>query len=185
MLLNVANWVVFYNTAAFEKAGIAAPPTTWDELMADCRKAQGGRLRPVQRPDLGRLDAVHLVLPTRARHRSRRLRRPDRRHASPMTARPCRTPSRSGARCTPRATSPIRASRTTRSSSSTGTAAMFLIGDWHSGSFAEAGMEPGDDFKTFLMPSLSTGRAAVGDRRSLADRRLQGGARSKTTSRST
>jgi multiple sugar transport system substrate-binding protein len=36
-----------------------------------------------------------------------------------------------------------------------GTASMFLVGDWHSGSFAEAGMTPGEDFGTFLMPSLS------------------------------
>jgi multiple sugar transport system substrate-binding protein len=32
---------------------------------------------------------------------------------------------------------------------------MFLIGDWHSGSFATAGMEPGKDFKSFLMPSVT------------------------------
>ena len=36
-----------------------------------------------------------------------------------------------------------------------GSAAMFLIGDWHSGQFASMGMKPGVDFKTFLMPSVS------------------------------
>ena len=43
LLLNVANWVVFYNTAAFEAAGIAEAPDTWDELMAaaDALKAEG------------------------------------------------------------------------------------------------------------------------------------------------
>ena len=64
-----------------------------------------------------------------------------------------------------------------------GTAAMFLIGDWHSGQFADLGMKPGVDFKTFLMPSVDPGRASIGHRRGLADRRLQGGARSQPRSR--
>ena len=34
-------------------------------------------------------------------------------------------------------------------------AGMFLIGDWHSGQFADMGMKPGTDFKTFLMPSVT------------------------------
>ena len=29
-------WIVLYNKKLFDKAGIAAPPKTWDELMADC-----------------------------------------------------------------------------------------------------------------------------------------------------
>jgi multiple sugar transport system substrate-binding protein len=34
----VGNYVLFYNKDDFAKAGIAAPPTTWDELVADAVK---------------------------------------------------------------------------------------------------------------------------------------------------
>ena len=53
ILLNVANWVVFYNTAAFEKAGISAPPTTWEELMADAEKLKAAGYVPFNAPTSG------------------------------------------------------------------------------------------------------------------------------------
>jgi raffinose/stachyose/melibiose transport system substrate-binding protein len=37
---------IFYNKALFKKAGIAAFPTTWDELMTDCSKLEGIKVIP-------------------------------------------------------------------------------------------------------------------------------------------
>jgi multiple sugar transport system substrate-binding protein len=53
VLLNVANWVVFYNTKDFAKAGIAAPPTTWAELIADCDKLKAAGFTPFNAPASG------------------------------------------------------------------------------------------------------------------------------------
>lgn len=39
-------WQIYYNKAAFEKAGIDAPPTTWDELMADAAALEAAGVPP-------------------------------------------------------------------------------------------------------------------------------------------
>jgi raffinose/stachyose/melibiose transport system substrate-binding protein len=37
---------IWYNKADFKKAGISAPPKTWDEMMADCDKLQAKGIQP-------------------------------------------------------------------------------------------------------------------------------------------
>jgi ABC-type sugar transport system, periplasmic component len=37
---------IWYNKADFKKAGISAPPTTWDEMMADCDKLMKAGIQP-------------------------------------------------------------------------------------------------------------------------------------------
>ena len=153
MLLNVANWVVFYNTAAFEKAGIAAPPTTWEELMADCEKLKAAGYTPFNAPTSGGwmpfIWFSQLVLGTSPdafvglTDGSVAYDGPEVQNAfkvwGDMYAKGYFTDPRE---------------QDDQKFFVDGTAAMYLIGDWHSGSFAAAGMEPGVDFKTFLMPSL-------------------------------
>lgn len=154
VLLNVANWVVFYNTAAFEKAGIAAPPTTWEELMADADKLKAAGYTPFNGPTSGGwmpfIWFSQLVLGTS----------PDAFVGLTDGTVPYDGPEvqnafkvwgemyAKGYFTDPR-------EQDDQKFFVDGTAAMYLIGDWHSGSFAEAGMEPGKAFKTFLMPSLS------------------------------
>ncbi|KQU94283.1 hypothetical protein ASC89_23965 [Devosia sp. Root413D1] len=154
VLLNVANWVVFYNTAAFEKAGIAAPPTTWEELMADADKLKAAGYTPFNGPTSGGwmpfIWFSQLVLGGD----------PDAFVGLTDGTVPYDGPAvqnafkvwgemyAKGYFTDPR-------EQDDQKFFVDGTAAMYLIGDWHSGSFAEAGMEPGKDFKTFLMPSLS------------------------------
>ncbi len=41
MPLETQFYIGFYNKALFKKAGIAAPPTNWNELYSDCSEAQG------------------------------------------------------------------------------------------------------------------------------------------------
>jgi multiple sugar transport system substrate-binding protein len=154
VLLNVANWVVFYNTAAFEKAGIAAPPTTWEEFMADCDKLKAAGFTPINAPTSGGwmpfIWFSQLVVGTSPdafvglTDGSVAYDGPEVKNAfkvwGEMYAK--------GYFTDPREQDPGKFFLD-------GTAAMYLIGDWNSGSVAAAGMEPGKDFKTFLMPSLS------------------------------
>jgi multiple sugar transport system substrate-binding protein len=154
ILLNVANWVTFYNTEAFAKAGIAAPPTTWDELMADCEKLKAAGYVPFNGPASGGwmpfIWFSQLVLGTSPdafvglTDGTVAYDGPEVQNAfkvwGEMYAKGYFTDPRE---------------QDDQKFFVDGTAAMYLIGDWHSGSFAEAGMEPGKAFKTFLMPSLS------------------------------
>jgi multiple sugar transport system substrate-binding protein len=153
VLLNVANWVVFYNTSAFEKAGIAAPPTTWDELMADADKLKAAGYTPFNAPTSGGwmpfIWFSQLVLGQD----------PDAFVGLTDGSVPYDSPVvkkafeiwgdmyAKGYFTDPR-------EQDDSKFFADGTAAMFLIGDWHSGQFADMGMEPGVDFKTFLMPSV-------------------------------
>jgi multiple sugar transport system substrate-binding protein len=154
ILLNVANWVTFYNVHAFEKAGIAAPPTTWAELIADCDKLKAVGITPFNGPASGGwmpfIWFSQLVLGTS----------PDAFVGLTSGKTPYDGPEvqnafkvwgdmyAKGYFTDPR-------EQDDQKFFVNGTAAMFLVGDWHSGSFAQAGMKPGDDFKTFLMPSLT------------------------------
>ncbi len=39
---------IYYNKSLFAKAGIARFPRTWNEFLADCKEAEGGRGDPVR-----------------------------------------------------------------------------------------------------------------------------------------
>jgi multiple sugar transport system substrate-binding protein len=154
VLLNVANWVVFYNTKDFAKAGIAAPPTTWAELMADCDKLKAAGFTPFNAPASGGWmpfiwfsqlvlgtspDAFVGLTSNKAAYDG-----PEVHKAFAIWA----DMYKKGYFTDPR-------EQDDSKFFADGSAAMFLIGDWHSGAFAEKGMKPGVDFKTFLMPSVT------------------------------
>ncbi len=154
ILLNVANWVMFYNKNHFEQAGIAAPPTTWAEFTEAADKLKAAGFTPINGPASGGwmpfIWFSQLVLGTD----------PDAfvgltdgsvpydgdavKNAfavwGDMYAKGYFTDPRE---------------QDDQKYFVDGTASMFLVGDWHSGSFVEAGMAAGEDFGTFLMPSLS------------------------------
>lgn len=44
--LNIAYWVIFYNKAAFQKAGISSAPTTWQQLNTDATKLKSSGTTP-------------------------------------------------------------------------------------------------------------------------------------------
>ncbi|WDR02038.1 extracellular solute-binding protein [Devosia algicola] len=154
VLLNVANWVVFYNTKAFADAGIDAPPTTWEEFIAACDKLKAAGYTPINAPTSGGwmpfIWFSQLVLGTN----------PDDFVGLTDGSVPYDGPTvqnafkvwgemyDKGYFTDPR-------EQDDQKFFVDKSAAMFLIGDWHSGTFAAAGMEPGVDFKTFLMPPVS------------------------------
>ena len=154
LLLNVANWVVFYNTKDFAKAGIAAPPTTWADLMADCDKLKAAGFTPFNAPASGgwmpfiwfsqlvlgtNPDAFVGLTSNKAAYNG-----PEVHKAFGIWA----DMYKKGYFTDPR-------EQDDSKFFADGSAAMFLIGDWHSGQFATMGMKPGVDFKTFLMPSVT------------------------------
>lgn len=153
VLLNVANWVVFYNTAAFEKAGIAAPPATWEELMADAEKLKAAGYTPFNAPTSGGwmpfIWFSQLVLGND----------PDAFVGLTDGTVPYDGPVvqkafeiwgdmySKGYFTDPREQDDTKFFVD-------GTAAMYLIGDWNSGAIAAKGMEPGVAFRSFLMPPI-------------------------------
>ncbi len=154
ILLNVANWVMFYNKDHFEKAGIAAPPTTWAEFIEACDKLKAAGFTPINGPASGGwmpfIWFSQLVLGTNPdsfvglTDGTVAYDSPDVQNAFKVWG----EMYAAGYFTDPR-------EQDDQKFFVDQTASMFLVGDWHSGSFAEAGMVPGEDFGTFLMPSLS------------------------------
>ncbi|HZY67735.1 MAG TPA: extracellular solute-binding protein [Devosia sp.] len=154
ILLNVANWVMFYNKNHFEQAGIAAPPTTWAEFIEACDKLKAAGFTPINGPASGGwmpfIWFSQLVLGSN----------PDAFVGLTDGSVPYDSPDvqnafkvwgemyQAGYFTDPR-------EQDDQKFFVDGTASMFLVGDWHSGSFVEAGMVAGEDFGTFLMPSLN------------------------------
>jgi len=154
VLLNVANWVMFYNKNHFEKAGIAAPPTTWAEFIEAADKLKAAGFTPINGPASGGwmpfIWFSQLVLGTNPdtfvglTDGTVAYDSPDVQNAfavwTDMYAKGYFTDPRE---------------QDDQKYFVDGTASMFLVGDWHSGSFVEAGMKAGVDFGTFLMPAIS------------------------------
>jgi len=154
VLLNVANWVMFYNKNHFEKAGIAAPPTTWAEFIEAADKLKAAGFTPINGPASGGwmpfIWFSQLVLGTNPdtfvglTDGTVAYDSPDVQNAfavwTDMYAKGYFTDPRE---------------QDDQKYFVDGTASMFLVGDWHSGSFVEAGMKAGADFGTFLMPAIS------------------------------
>lgn len=154
VLLNVANWVMFYNKNHFAKAGIAAPPTNWAEFIDAADKLKAAGFTPINGPASGGwmpfIWFSQLVLGTNPdsfvglTDGTVAYDSPDVQNAfkvwGEMYAKGYFTDPRE---------------QDDQKYFVDGTASMFLVGDWHSGSFVEAGMKAGEDFGTFLMPSLT------------------------------
>lgn len=51
--LNLARWPVLYRKDAFEKAGIAAPPKTWEEMLDAAEKLKAAGYTPFNAPNVG------------------------------------------------------------------------------------------------------------------------------------
>lgn len=154
VLLNVANWVMFYNKNHFAQAGIEGTPTTWAEFTDAADKLKAAGFTPINAPTSGGwmpfIWFSQLVLGTNPdtfvglTDGSVAYDSPDVQNAfavwGDMYAKGYFTDPRE---------------QDDQKFFVDGTASMFLVGDWHSGSFVEAGMKAGEDFGTFLMPALS------------------------------
>ena len=154
ILLNVANWVALYNTEAFDKAGIANPPSTWEELIADCDKLKDAGYVPFNAPASGGWMPFvwfsQLMISTN----------PDAFVGLTDGSVPYDGPEvqkvfeiwgdmyAKGYFSDPR-------EEDANKNFAAGTAAMYIIGDWATPGFENAGMEPGVDFKSYIVPPYS------------------------------
>lgn len=149
ILLNQAVWVTFYNKDAFAKAGISAPPTTWAELMDDAEKLKAAGYIPFTAPGKDWMpfiwfsqilsgidpDAFNDINTGKVTYNS---------DAVKKTFEVWGDMYAKGYFGDPRLTDD-------QKEFVEGKAAMFVIGDWHSGSFVQAGMNVG----SFLMPPVN------------------------------
>lgn len=154
ILLNVANWVVFYNKNHFEEAGIEGTPTTWEEFIDAADKLKAAGYTPINAPASGGwmpfIWFSQLVLGTD----------PDAfvgltDGSVPYDGEAVQNAFEVWGDMYEKGYFTDPREQDEQKFFVDGTASMFLVGDWHSGSFVEAGMEAGEDFGTFLMPALS------------------------------
>lgn len=154
ILLNVANWVVFYNKNHFEEAGIEGTPETWEEFIDAAEKLKAAGYTPINAPASGGwmpfIWFSQLVLGTD----------PDAfvgltDGTVPYDGEVVQNAFEVWGDMYAKGYFTDPREQDDQKFFVDGTASMFLVGDWHSGSFVEAGMAAGEDFGTFLMPSLS------------------------------
>ncbi len=154
ILLNVANWVSLYNTEAFEKAGIANPPATWEELMDAAEKLKAAGYVPFNAPASGGwmpfIWFSQIMISTD----------PDAFVGLSDGSVPYDGPEvqkafeiwgdmyEKGYFSDPR-------EEDADKNFADGSAAMYVIGDWATIGFENSGMEPGVDFKSFIVPPYS------------------------------
>lgn len=152
-LLNQASWVTFYNMEAFAKAGIEGTPTTWAELMDACEKLKAAGYVPFNAPGTEWMPFIwfsQLVAGVDAdafagiNDGSVPYNGDAVRQAFEMWV----EMYEKGYFADPR-------EKDDQKFFVEGTAAMYLTGDWHTGSFVAAGMEPGITLGTFLTPPVN------------------------------
>ncbi|MFD1942704.1 ABC transporter substrate-binding protein [Paradevosia shaoguanensis] len=153
-LLNVARWPVLYNKHAFEKAGIAAPPKTWEELLDACEKLKAAGYVPFNAPNVG--GWMGLIWFSEFMIRTS----PDAFVGLTDGTVPYNGPEvqkafqlwtdfyAKGYYTDPREQDDTKFFVNQQ-------AAMFLIGEWMAGSIADKGLKPGEDFGAFIMPTVT------------------------------
>jgi multiple sugar transport system substrate-binding protein len=152
--LNLARWPVLYSTAAFEAAGIAAPPQTWEELLDAAEKLKAAGYVPFNAPNVG--GWMGLIWFSELMIRTD----PDAFVGLTDGTTPYNGPEvqrafeiwvdfyERGYFTDPREQDDTRFFVN-------GEAAMWLIGEWAAGVVETKGMVPGDDFGAFIMPTVT------------------------------
>ncbi|QQA43632.1 ABC transporter substrate-binding protein [Pelagovum pacificum] len=151
--LNVARWPVLYSYEAFEAAGIENPPETWDELIAAADALKEAGYVPFNAPNVG--GWMGLIWFSELMIRTD----PDAFVGLTDGSVPYNGPEvqramdiwvdfyEKGYFTDPREQDETRFFVN-------GDAAMYLIGEWTAGILANRGMEPGEDFGAFIMPTV-------------------------------
>lgn len=153
MPTGINRWVVFYNKALFEKAGIDGTPATWEELMADAEKLKAAGITPfnasLQEGWRGFIWFEELLIRTDADAYDK-LNKGEIKYTDPAVQRVFEIWGdlySKGYFTDP-------ASQEEQLDFARGKAAMYLAGDWNIGLIEAAGLKPGDDFGVFIMPNV-------------------------------
>lgn len=152
-LLNVARWPTLYNKHAFEKAGIDAPPATWEELLDACEKLKAAGYVPFNAPGtnwMGLIWFSELMVRTD----------PDAFVAINNGTIPYNGPEvqkafdiwtdfyAKGYFTDPREPESTKFFVNEE-------AAMWVMGEWIVGEISDKGLQPGEDFGAFIMPTVA------------------------------
>jgi len=152
--LNVARWPVLYSKAAFEAAGIAQPPQTWEELIAAADALKAAGYTPFNAPNVG--GWMGLIWFSELMIRTN----PDAFVGLTDGSVPYNGPEvqaafdiwvdfyERGYFTDPREQDDTRFFVN-------GEAGMWLIGEWAAGVLETKGMVPGEDFGAFIMPTVT------------------------------
>ena len=146
-------WIVLYNKALFEKAGIAAPPTTWAELMEDADKLKAAGITPfnatIQDGWRGFIWFEELMIRTDpeayAALNAGKLK---------YTDEPVRKAFKLWTEMYKKGYFTDPTSNEEPLDFARGKAAMYLIGDWAIGLVEKGGVKAGTDFGGFIMPNV-------------------------------
>ncbi len=153
MPTGINRWIVLYNKKLFDKAGIAAPPKTWDELMADCEKLKATGITPfnasLQEGWRGFVWFEELLIRTD----------PDAYVALnegklKYTDEPVQKVFKIWTDLYSKGYFTDPASQEEQLDFARGKAAMYLAGDWNIGLVEKGGLKPGTDFGGFIMPNV-------------------------------
>jgi len=146
-------WIVLYNKSLFEKAGIAAPPTTWAELMEDADKLKAAGITPfnatIQDGWRGFIWFEELMIRTDpeayAALNAGKLK---------YTDEPVRKAFKLWTEMYKKGYFTDPTSNEEPLDFARGKAAMYLIGDWAIGLVEKGGVKAGTDFGGFIMPNV-------------------------------
>ena len=151
--LHLSSWVVFYNKKQFDQVG-AAPPKTWDELMAVVEKLKKAGITPfdatVQDGWRGFIWFEELLLRTDP-DAYMKLQSGD----LPYTSEPVKKVFALWQDLYAKGYFTKATSNEEVLNFARGDAAMYLMGDWAIQNIKEGGMTPGKDFGAFVMPNVN------------------------------
>jgi len=160
MPTGINRWVVFYNKALFEKAGITSTPKTWAELMDTAEKLKAAGITPfnasLQEGWRGFIWFEELLIRTDA-DAYEKLNKGELKYTDEPVKRVFEIWGdlyKKGYFTDP-------ASQEEQVDFARGKAAMYLAGDWNIGLIEKAGLTPGKDFGTFIMPNVDPEDANV------------------------
>jgi multiple sugar transport system substrate-binding protein len=147
-------WIVLYNKALFQKAGIDKPPATWDELMAACEKLKAAGITPfnatIQEGWRGFVWFEELMIRTDpeayvALNQGK----------IKYTDEPVRNAFKIWTDLYAKGYFTDPASQEEQLDFARGKAAMYLAGDWAIGLVEKGGLKAGQDFDAFIMPNVN------------------------------
>jgi len=153
MPTGINRWVVLYNKAMFEKAGVTAVPKTWAEFIAAAEKLKAAGITPfnasLQEGWRGFVWFEELLIRTDA-EAYEKLNRGELKYTDEPVKRVFEIWGdlyRKGYFTDP-------ASQEEQLDFARGKAAMYLAGDWNIGLVEAGGLTPGKDFGAFIMPNV-------------------------------
>ncbi len=152
-LMNQASWVTFYNMEAFAQAGITETPTTWAEFMDACEKLKAAGYTPINAPGTEWMPFIWFSQLVAGVDPEAFVGIND--GSVAYNGEAVQEAFAMWVEMYERGYFSDPREKDDQKFFVDGSAAMYLTGDWHTGSFVASGMEPGTSLATFLTPPVN------------------------------